>query len=96
VDNEHRTWSITRENDRTLTLHVSGGLSQDIKIADIKSRQDTALSLVPEGLEALGADTLRDFCGALFGRLVAAATAAAFLHRLFTGFLKFFQDGLDR
>jgi hypothetical protein len=72
VDNEHRTWSIAlkdgtfavgiiaRENDKQLTLHLPGGISQDIKIADIKSRQDTGLSLMPEGLEALGADTLRD------------------------------------
>ena len=79
VDNEHRTWSIAlkngtfavgivaRENDRTLTLHLPGGISQDIKIADIKSRQDTGLSLMPEGLEALGADTLRDILAYLRG-----------------------------
>jgi hypothetical protein len=79
VDNEHRTWSIAlkngtfavgiiaRENDRTLTLHLPGGISQDIKMADIKSRQDTGLSLMPEGLEALGADTLRDILAYLRG-----------------------------
>lgn len=79
VDNEHRTWSIAlkdgtfavgiiaRENENTLTLHLPGGVSQDIKIADIKSRQDTGLSLMPEGFEALGADTLRDILAYLRG-----------------------------
>ncbi len=79
VDNEHRTWSIAmkngtfavgiiaRENDSTLTLHLPGGISQDIKVADIKSRQDTGLSLMPEGLEALGADTMRDILTYLRG-----------------------------
>ena len=79
VDNEHRTWSIAlkdgtfalgiiaRENDSSLTLHLPGGISQDIKIADIKSRQDTGLSLMPEGLEALGPDTLRDIIAYLRG-----------------------------
>ena len=72
VDNEHRTWNIAlkngqfatgiiaRENDRTVTLKLPGGTMQDIKVADIKSRQDTGLSLMPEGFEALGADGLRD------------------------------------
>jgi len=79
VDNEHRTWSIAlkdgtyavgiiaRENENTLTLHLPGGASQDIKIADIKSRQDTGLSLMPEGFESLGADTLRDILAYLRG-----------------------------
>ena len=61
VDNEHRIWSITlkngqfvtgiiaRENDRTVTLKLPGGTMQDVKVADIKSRQDTGLSLMPEG-----------------------------------------------
>jgi hypothetical protein len=72
VDNEHRTWNIAlknggfatgiiaRENDRSLTLRMGGGLEQEIKIADIKSRQDSGLSLMPEGFEGLGADNLRD------------------------------------
>ncbi|MEP6670472.1 MAG: PVC-type heme-binding CxxCH protein, partial [Chthoniobacter sp.] len=79
VDNEHRTWSIAlkdgsyamgiiaRENESALTLHLPGGVSQDVKIADIKSRQDTGLSLMPEGFEALGADTLRDILAYLRG-----------------------------
>jgi len=72
VDNEHRTWNIAlrngqfatgiiaRENERTLTLKLPGGIAQDIKNTDIKSRQDTGLSLMPEGFEGLGADNLRD------------------------------------
>ena len=31
---------------------------QDVRVADIKSRQDTGLSLMPEGLEALGTEAL--------------------------------------
>ena len=72
VDNEHRTWNlalrdgtfavgiIARENDRSLTLRLPGGAVQEIQIADLKTRQDTGRSLMPEGLEALGADALRD------------------------------------
>jgi putative membrane-bound dehydrogenase-like protein len=79
VDNEHRTWSIalkngsfatgivSRENDRTVTLTLAGGVQQDIRTADIKSRQDTGVSLMPEGFEALGADTLRDILAYLAG-----------------------------
>ncbi|MEA3212055.1 MAG: hypothetical protein QOE70_5112 [Chthoniobacter sp.] len=79
VDNEHRTWSlalkngsfatgiIARENERALTLRLPGGAEQEIKAADIKSRQDTGLSLMPEGFEALGADGLRDLLAYLAG-----------------------------
>ena len=79
VDNEHRTWSIAlkggkfvtgiiaRENERNVTLKLPGGALQDVKVADIKSRQDTGLSLMPEGFEALGADGLRDLLTFLSG-----------------------------
>ena len=72
VDNEHRTWNlalkngqfatgiIARENENTVTLKLPGGVPQDVRVADIKSRQDTGLSLMPEGFEGLGADGLRD------------------------------------
>jgi putative membrane-bound dehydrogenase-like protein len=72
VDADHRTWNIAlkngnfatgiiaRENDRSLTLRLGGGVEQEIKIADIKSRQETGVSLMPEGFEGLGADNLRD------------------------------------
>lgn len=79
VDNEHRTWNlalkngqfatglIARENERSLTLRMAGGVEQEIKITDIKTRQDSGLSLMPEGLEALGADGLRDILAYLGG-----------------------------
>jgi putative heme-binding domain-containing protein len=79
VDNEHRTWAlslkngsfatgiIARENERSLTVRLPGGIEQEIKIADLKSRQDTGLSLMPEGFEALGAETLRDLLAFLAG-----------------------------
>jgi hypothetical protein len=79
VDNEHRTWSIAlkngtfatgiiaRENDRSLTLRLPGGIEQEIKTGDVKSRQDTGLSLMPEGFEALGAEGLRDILAHLAG-----------------------------
>jgi len=72
VDADHRTWNIAlkngsfatgiiaHENDRSLTLRPGGGVEQEIKIADIKSRQETGVSLMPEGFEGLGADNLRD------------------------------------
>lgn len=79
VDNEHRTWNlalrngqfatgiIARENDTTVTLKLPGGATQDIRVADIKSRQDTGLSLMPEGFEAFGTDGLRDILTYLSG-----------------------------
>ncbi len=72
VDNEHRTWNIAlkngqfatgiigRENENTVTVKLPGGILQDVRVADIKSRQDTGLSLMPEGFEGLGPDSLRD------------------------------------
>jgi putative membrane-bound dehydrogenase-like protein len=79
VDDEHRTWNIAlkngsfatgiigRENDRSVTLRLPGGVEQEIKVADIKSRQNSGLSLMPEGLEALGADMLRDILAYMSG-----------------------------
>lgn len=79
VDNEHRTWNlalkngqfatgiIARENEKTVTVKLPGGIAQDVRVADIKSRQDTGLSLMPEGFEGLGADGLRDLLAFLSG-----------------------------
>jgi putative heme-binding domain-containing protein len=39
----------------------------EIKTADIKSRRQTGRSLMPEGFEALGAETLRDILGYMSG-----------------------------
>ncbi len=95
VDNEHRTWNlalkngtfatgiIARENERSLTLRLPGGVEQEVKVADIKSRQDTGLSLMPEGLEALGADALRDILAYLSGGS-GQSTARSISARAFT------------
>ena len=81
---------LARENDRGLTLRLPGGVEQDIKAADIKTRQDTGLSLMPEGFEALGADALRDilaYLGGGSGKFRAVNLARAFttdtLHGLY-------------
>jgi len=79
VDNEHRTWSIamkngsfavgiiSRENERMLTLKLPGGATQDIAVADVISRQDTGLSLMPEGFESLGTDSLANLLAYMRG-----------------------------
>ena len=50
---------IARENKSSLTLKNASG-DVEIKIADITSRRNTGLSLMPNGFEALGAEALRD------------------------------------
>ena len=50
---------ISRENNASLTLRNSSS-DMEIKIKDIKSRRNTGLSLMPNGFEALGGETLRD------------------------------------
>lgn len=72
VDDEHRTWNITMkdgtiysaliasENTAIVTLRQPGGVSIPVKVTEISSRVKAANSLMPEGLEALGAETLRD------------------------------------
>ncbi len=75
VDDEHRTWNITMkdgtqysaliatENETRVQIRQPGGLTQDLKTADIASRKKGENSLMPEGLEAMGADNLRDIIG---------------------------------
>jgi putative membrane-bound dehydrogenase-like protein len=50
---------IAAENATTLTLRSPNG-DVEIKKDEIATRDNTRLSLMPEGLEALGADVLRD------------------------------------
>jgi putative membrane-bound dehydrogenase-like protein len=50
---------IASENAVTLTLRNPSG-DVEIRKTDIATRETTRRSLMPEGLEALGADTLRD------------------------------------
>jgi uncharacterized protein len=50
---------VIRENQSGVTLRNNTS-EQEIKSSDIKSRRSTGRSLMPEGLEALGAEGLRD------------------------------------
>jgi putative membrane-bound dehydrogenase-like protein len=50
---------IATENPTTITLKSLAGVQQ-VKVADIKSRVNTGRSLMPEGFEGLGGETLRD------------------------------------
>ena len=50
---------ISSENSTTITMKSLAGVQQ-IKTADIKSRTNTGRSLMPEGFEGLGAESLRD------------------------------------
>ena len=50
---------VASENAASLTLRNAAG-DVEIKKEDIATRENTRRSLMPEGLEALGADALRD------------------------------------
>ena len=50
---------IAAENPTTITLKSLAGMQQ-VKVADIKTRVNTGRSLMPEGFEGLGGETLRD------------------------------------
>ena len=50
---------IAAENPKSLTLKSLAGV-QEVKVAAIKSRVNTGRSLMPEGFEGLGSETLRD------------------------------------
>lgn len=58
-DGETYEGVLARENRTSLLLRNSVG-DKEIKISDIKHRKNTGLSLMPNGLEALGAPALRD------------------------------------
>ena len=72
VDDEHRTWNIkmkdgtqysaliASENAATVKLRQPAGASVELKTADIAERVKVPTSLMPEGLEALGPEALRD------------------------------------
>jgi putative membrane-bound dehydrogenase-like protein len=50
---------IVNENSSTLTLRNQGG-DTEVRKEDIATRENTRRSLMPEGLEGLGAENLRD------------------------------------
>ncbi len=57
---------ITSENASTLTLATQLGV-KEIPKSDIATRENTRRSLMPEGLEALGAEGLRDLLSYICG-----------------------------
>jgi putative heme-binding domain-containing protein len=57
---------ITSENASTITLATQLGVKEVAKI-DIATRENTRRSLMPEGLEGLGAETLRDLLAYICG-----------------------------
>jgi len=72
VDAEYRTWNIrmkdgtqysgiiASENPARVQLRQPGGVVLDLRPDDIETRESSPQSLMPEGLEALGEETLRD------------------------------------
>lgn len=72
VDDEHRTWNISMkdgtqyaaliasENDAAVKIRLPGGVTHDLNTAAIAARKSVPASLMPEGLEALGGESLRD------------------------------------
>jgi uncharacterized protein len=57
---------IASENQASLTLRNQGG-DFEIKKADIATRENTRRSLMPEGLEGLGAESIRDILAFICG-----------------------------
>jgi putative membrane-bound dehydrogenase-like protein len=57
---------ISNENNATLTLRNQGG-DTEVKKDDIANRENTRRSLMPEGLEGLGVEGLRDMITFLIG-----------------------------
>jgi putative membrane-bound dehydrogenase-like protein len=57
---------ITSENSATVTLATQVGV-REIAKTDIERRENTRRSLMPEGLEALGSDAMRDLLAFICG-----------------------------
>ena len=58
-DGELHDGVVTRENNQLVALANAAG-EKEIKKSDIKKRTSTGRSLMPEGFEALGGESLRD------------------------------------
>jgi uncharacterized protein len=63
---------ITRENPASLTLRNQGG-DREIRKDEISKRENTQRSLMPEGLDALGAEGLRDIIAFMASGLLEQA-----------------------
>lgn len=57
---------VTSENNSTVTLATQAGVREILK-SDIDKRENTRRSLMPEGLDALGPDALRDILAYICG-----------------------------
>jgi putative membrane-bound dehydrogenase-like protein len=57
---------VTSENNSTLTLATQAG-KREVPKAEIDKRENTHRSLMPEGLDALGAEALRDILAFICG-----------------------------
>jgi putative membrane-bound dehydrogenase-like protein len=57
---------VTSENSATVTLATQVGV-REIAKSDIEKRENTQRSLMPEGLDALGAESLRDILAFIVG-----------------------------
>ena len=89
VDDEHRTWNITMkdgaqhsaliagENEASLRIRLPAGVSLDLPKADIADLRSSPASLMPQGLEALGAEALRDIIAYLQSAPQAANPTAS-------------------
>ncbi|MBL9144519.1 MAG: ThuA domain-containing protein [Verrucomicrobiaceae bacterium] len=78
VDPSFYNWNITKnngetlagviasENTATVTLRNQAG-DFEVKKSDIKERVNTKMSLMPEGLEGLGAENIRDILAFIVG-----------------------------
>lgn len=78
VDPSFYSWNITKnngealagviasENSASVTLRNQAG-DFEIKKSDIKERTNTKMSLMPEGLEGLGAENIRDILAFIVG-----------------------------
>jgi putative membrane-bound dehydrogenase-like protein len=65
-DGESYDGILGRDTRASVLVRNANG-DTEIKTADIKSRRMTGRSLMPEGFEALGAETLRDMLGYMIG-----------------------------
>jgi putative membrane-bound dehydrogenase-like protein len=57
---------VARENPATVLVKSLAG-AEEIRVADIKTRTNTGRSLMPEGLEGLGGEQLRDILAFICG-----------------------------
>lgn len=83
---------ITSENNATVTLATQAGV-REIAKSDIEKRENTGRSLMPEGLDGLGAEALRDILTFICGEAskqfriisLADATTASSSDGVFAG-----------